>query len=557
MIAYLTSTQALAVQLGASPAAALAAYAAWTDDTGTALTDGNAQTAISSNSVISLIAAPASGTTRLVREVTIYNPTVNAVSVSLGVYASATFTPLAQVTLPSGKSLYLTPAGITWSADIATGQGFTWRDAWVSGDSYAPYDVLTNAGSCYECILAIGSSTTAPGSDPTYFSLLAKAGTNGTNGTNGTRGSLWGSGSSSPNGSVSGNANDMYYVTTSYHVWQCSGGTVWVDLGSIQGPTGAAGTRGSTWSTGSGSPSGGTPLAGDMYFETSNTHLWEYSTSWNDLGSIQGPTGLTGTRGSTWSSGSGAPSGGTPLAGDMYYETSNYHLWIYTTSWGDLGSIQGATGAAGTRGSTWSSGAGSPNGSVSGNAGDMYYESGNYHIWLCGGGTSWTDEGSIQGATGATGPNSVSTATASTLGDGMVWTKSSVLEEKDLIHDITFALMGGATALTAGVYCLYVPVIDFDCTVLSWSLMSVDSAGAAKSVTCAVDILYSTSVVPATSMVGAGTKPNLSTGSAVFNTAPSSWGTVTIAAGTALMMVYYSGTTALNITLTIKVKVTA
>lgn len=56
----------------------------------------------------------------------------------------------------------------------SAGQGFNWRGAWASGQNYALYDVLTNSGNCYDCILAINNSTTVPGSDGTHFALLAQ-----------------------------------------------------------------------------------------------------------------------------------------------------------------------------------------------------------------------------------------------------------------------------------------------------------------------------------------------------------------------------------------------
>lgn len=59
-----------------------------------------------------------------------------------------------------------------------TGQGYTFRGAWVSGQNYAAYDTVTDAGSSYVCIQAINNSTTPPGSDPTNFTLIAAKGSN-------------------------------------------------------------------------------------------------------------------------------------------------------------------------------------------------------------------------------------------------------------------------------------------------------------------------------------------------------------------------------------------
>jgi hypothetical protein len=70
-------------------------------------------------------------------------------------------------------------------ANGTNGQGFTWKDAWVTGTNYSAYDVVTDDGNCYVCILAIINSTTIPGSDGTHFTILAMKGTNGTNGNDG------------------------------------------------------------------------------------------------------------------------------------------------------------------------------------------------------------------------------------------------------------------------------------------------------------------------------------------------------------------------------------
>lgn len=60
-----------------------------------------------------------------------------------------------------------------------TGQGFTYRNAWVSGTSYAAYDVVTYSGSTYVCILAVSGST-IPSSDSSHWTLTASKGDTGT-----------------------------------------------------------------------------------------------------------------------------------------------------------------------------------------------------------------------------------------------------------------------------------------------------------------------------------------------------------------------------------------
>lgn len=68
------------------------------------------------------------------------------------------------------------------------GQGFTFQGAWVTGTNYNPYDVVTDAGATYNCILAITPSTTAPGSDATHFTKMASKGDQGATGATGAAG---------------------------------------------------------------------------------------------------------------------------------------------------------------------------------------------------------------------------------------------------------------------------------------------------------------------------------------------------------------------------------
>lgn len=69
-----------------------------------------------------------------------------------------------------------------------TGPGFTWRGAWSAGSAYALRDVVFSSGSAYNCILAHSGIGTAPGSDPTRWSLLAQQGATGVNGVTGATG---------------------------------------------------------------------------------------------------------------------------------------------------------------------------------------------------------------------------------------------------------------------------------------------------------------------------------------------------------------------------------
>jgi hypothetical protein len=124
----------------------------------------------------------------------------------------------------------------------SSGQGFTWRGAWVLGQNYAAYDVMTNAGNCYECISAIANSTTLPGSDISHFAILAAAGNNGSNGTNGVSITWLGIFVSAPTNPT---LNQAYRNSTDgkSYVWN---GSSWLEMNQdgAQGAVGNTGTNG-------------------------------------------------------------------------------------------------------------------------------------------------------------------------------------------------------------------------------------------------------------------------------------------------------------------------
>jgi hypothetical protein len=83
-----------------------------------------------------------------------------------------------------------------------------------------------------------------------------------------------------------------------------------VALGFVQtGDAGTNGIDGATWSSGSGAPSGGAD--GDLYLRTSNGDVYERSGgSWSVIANLTGPTGLTGDNKILW----GGAAGGTANA---------------------------------------------------------------------------------------------------------------------------------------------------------------------------------------------------------------------------------------------------
>ena len=205
----------------------------------------------------------------------------------------------------------------------------------------------------------------------------------GTNGTNGTNGSTWYSGTSTP-GSGTGVNGDYYFRTSIGDVYTktsgswgspvvnltgATGATGPTGSNGLTGATGAAGTNGSTWYSGTTTPGAGTGVNGDFYFRTSTGDVYTKSAgSWGSpMVNLTGPTGATGatgptgptgltggagTNGYTWYSGSGTPSSGTGVNGDYYLKTSTGDVYNKSAgAWGSpIENLVGPTGATGAAG---------------------------------------------------------------------------------------------------------------------------------------------------------------------------------------------------------------
>jgi hypothetical protein len=76
--------------------------------------------------------------------------------------------------VPTNASFWalFTSVGVT-GATGPTGQGLTFRGAYVGGTTYAPYDIVTIGGDSYICILA-STGHTPP--NATYWTLVASRG---------------------------------------------------------------------------------------------------------------------------------------------------------------------------------------------------------------------------------------------------------------------------------------------------------------------------------------------------------------------------------------------
>jgi hypothetical protein len=112
--------------------------------------------------------------------------------------------------LPGTNTKFLAGDG-TWQSGTggAAGQGYTWKGAWNTTTTYAPYDTVSRSGSSYVCTVA--NTNIDPGTDTTHWNTMAQQGTPG---------SKWYNGSSDPV-SVPGSLTGDYYLNdTSGAVFQ-------------------------------------------------------------------------------------------------------------------------------------------------------------------------------------------------------------------------------------------------------------------------------------------------------------------------------------------------
>ena len=126
-------------------------------------------------------------------------------------------------------------------------------------------------------------------------------------------------------------------------------------------------------------------------------------------------------KGNTIETGAALPS--SAFNGDLFYNTSNYHVYqwdnsLSVPSWVDKGSIRGATGPKGDKGAdgtgvtilgSYDTEEGLESAHPTGTAGDAYIVAGDLYVWSETN-SAWTDVGNIQGPqgekgdTGAQGP---------------------------------------------------------------------------------------------------------------------------------------------------------
>jgi hypothetical protein len=167
-----------------------------------------------------------------------------------------------------------------------------------------------------------------------------------------------------------GNTGDGYLVAGSLYVWT---GSIWSNVGTIQGPTGVSGPTGATGSTGPTGAQGtsiklkGTVAAvinlpstgnsiNDAYLVDITGNIFSWSGSdWVDGGHVVGPTGSTGATGATGPSGAKGKdyitTDATPIPSETYIGVAaplNQHsgdLWFDIDDLGATTAIYSGTSA--------------------------------------------------------------------------------------------------------------------------------------------------------------------------------------------------------------------
>lgn len=226
-----------------------------------------------------------------------------------------------------------------------------------------------------------------------------------------------------------GNVGDSYIVNGDLYVWSTNTST-WINAGRIQGPSGPTGATGLTGATGETGPTGPTGAQG----ETGSQGIPGPT---GDTGP-QGPTGPTGSQGLVGPTGpTGAQGTGVTIlgsyntelelttahptgsVGDSYLVSGSLYVWSQsTTSWINVGNIQGPTGPQGEIGPTGPTGpapynfVGAYNNGADYNPGLVVYYSGS--LWIRIGeanpgyppyvGSPYWELFVSQGEIGATGP---------------------------------------------------------------------------------------------------------------------------------------------------------
>jgi len=168
---------------------------------------------------------------------------------------------------------------------------------------------------------------------------------------------------------------------------------------SIGISTGGGGSGTFEFFFGTGVPSAGLGVNGDVYLDTITSNLYKKVTgAWvlqTSVQGIQGVPGPTGAPGSQILSGAGAPAGGLGVNTDFYINSTNGDYYLKAAGvWNLQGNLKGpigltgatgSPGAAGAAGTVWRDGSGLPSNSLGVN-GDFYLNTatGSYYLKVTG-----------------------------------------------------------------------------------------------------------------------------------------------------------------------------
>lgn len=184
---------------------------------------------------------------------------------------------------------------------------------------------------------------------------------------------------------------------------------------SLQGPAGAPGSQ---IIFGTGTPASGVGQAGDVFFATDTSYIYQKTSSgWPTTGSLlQGAAGLMGSNGSSFHASASNPQSTDGANGDFWVNWTSGEAFgpKASGSWPDTGySIKGPAGVQGNPGINLLNGSGAPASSL-GNVGDAYVDTTNSILYPAKTSSGWASSGAslvgsagpqgIAGAVGATGP---------------------------------------------------------------------------------------------------------------------------------------------------------
>ena len=204
-------------------------------------------------------------------------------------------------------------------------------------------------------------------------------------------GSAWISGNGIPNIAI-GTNGDFYFDKTSGNIYEKSGG-IWLNIANLSGDDGLNGT---TWYSGSTTPSSSIGSQGDFYLNTTDGTLFKKQSSvWVSIANIMGKDGADGEDGSVWFSGQIPPENSLGYENDFYLDA--FRGIIYQKTGGQWTSVANIIGPDGNVGVTWYSGNESPPIDL-GSDSDLYLNIGDGTIYLKAEG-AWLDIGNVTSST--------------------------------------------------------------------------------------------------------------------------------------------------------------